>query len=402
MPDDLATARDEVRGLLLDPDRFVRATAGGALPGEKPAWRRVELRTVELKGAEQLQVVSFDERQAFTSNHRWGDDAQRVVDELVRQPFGHWHVWTTGGETAFRVAKSGRVLWNRSKATNERQLEHDRRKRRMVDPAAPFLRALDITDASGRVKQSKSDKLAQVEQFVRILDPSVREAMEAGRLHHRPLQVVDLGCGNAYLTFALYHHLHDVLGLDVRVVGVDVKEQARRHNTEVAETIGWGRQVTFVEGDIESVELAGPVEVVVALHACDTATDDALSRAVEWGSDLVLAAPCCQHDVQRQLHGADAPAPYRLITRNGLMRERLADVLTETFRAHLMRRSGYRTDIVEFVDSEHTPRNVLIRAHRTGAGASPEQEAEYTDLIQAWGVEPRLDRLLGGLQMDEE
>jgi SAM-dependent methyltransferase len=394
MSDDLATALDEVRHLLLDRERLVRARAGGSLPGQQPTWRTVELRPVAIKGGERLQVVTYDDRQSFTSNHRWGDPAARTVDDLLEQPFGHWHVWSTDGEIAVRVTRSGRVLSTRTGAASEQQLTHDRAKRRLVDASAPFLLALGLTDDSGHVKKSKADKLRQVEQFVRILDASVREARAAGRLMRSPLQVIDLGCGNAYLTFAVYHHLHDVLGLDVRVVGVDVKRQAREHNRAVADTLGWSEAVTFVEGAIDSVDLSGPVDVVVALHACDTATDDALSRAIQWECDLILAAPCCQHDLQRQLRDGTSPGPYRLVTRNGLMRERLADVLTESFRAHLLRRSGYRADVVEFVDSEHTPRNVLLRAHRTDARPTAAQETEYAELVEAWGVSPRLEVLL--------
>jgi hypothetical protein len=162
----------------------------------------------------------------------------------------------------------------------------------------------------------------------------------------------------------------------------------------VADRLEWSDDVSFVEGEIESVVVARPVDVTLALHACDTATDDALARGIEWESDLILAAPCCHHDIQRQLAAASAPSPYGLVAKHGLLRERWADVLTDSLRAHLLRRSGYRTDVVEFVDSKHTPRNVLLRAHRTGAPASREQEAEYHELIKTWSVHPRLDSLL--------
>jgi SAM-dependent methyltransferase len=374
----------------------VAASAGGRLRGAAPQWRKVELRPVLIKDQPRLQVVSFDERQSFTSNHEWGSDAEQAVDELVQGPFSHWHVATTDDEMGFRVTKSGRVLVTRSAAGRERRLDHDRAKSRLVSPSAPFLRELGVSDAAGHVKKSKVDKYRQVEEFVRVLDPAVRDARASGRLSNPPLRVADLGCGNAYLTFAMYHHLHEVLGLDVDVVGVDVKAQAREHNAEAAETLGWGEHVRFVEGEIGTVELDRPVDITVALHACDTATDDALARGVEWGSDLILAAPCCHHDLQRQLRAASPPEPYGLVARHGLMRERLADLLTDSFRVHLLRRSGYRTDVVEFVDSKHTPRNVLLRAHRTGAVATSDQEAEYVELTREWSVTPRLEALLPG------
>jgi len=393
MSDDLATARDEVRRRLLDAGRTVSASAGGGLRGETPRWRRAELRPVDLKEGPRLQIVTFDESQAFTTNHPWSD-AERAVDDLLVQPFGHWHVATTDDEYGFRVTKSGRVMVTRSSTGRERRTTHDRSKSRLVDPAAPFLRQLGVSDSAGHIKKSKADKYRQVEEFVRSLDATVREAQASSRLNGDRLRVVDLGCGNACLTFAIYHHLHDVLGVDVDVTGVDLKQQARRHNTEVAERLGWAKDVRFVEGEIATAEVDLPVDITVALHACDTATDEALARGIGWQSELILAAPCCHHHIQQQLRAASAPSPYDLITRHGLLRERFADVITDSLRIHLLRRCGYRADVVEFIDSKHTPRNALIRAHRTGVVATPEQEAEYTELVTAWGLNPRLEELL--------
>jgi SAM-dependent methyltransferase len=346
-----------------------------------------------IKGGSHLQVVTYDERQAFTQNHPWGTEAAAAVDALLAEPLGHWHVATTEGELGYRVTKSGRVLVTRSATARAQDVAHDRSKARLVDASEPFLHELGIADGSGRIKPSRTDKYRQVEEFVRLLDASVREARDAGRLSAARLRIVDLGCGNAYLTFAAYRHLTAGLGLSVEMVGVDVKEQARRRNTEVAQRLGWS-DVRFVEGTIADAEVAAPVHVALALHACDTATDEALARAIGWRSQLVLAAPCCHHDLQRQLRRAPAPEPYDLVTRHGLLRERWGDLLTDALRVHLLRRSGYRTDVVEFVDSLHTPRNVLLRAHRTGVPPTAEQDEEYRRLVSDWGVRPYLEELL--------
>ncbi len=394
MSTDLATARGEVQQQILDAQRLVRATAGGALRGQRPRWRRVELRPVELKGGPHLQVVAYDERQSFTNNYSWGADAERAVGELLSEPFGHWNVASTDGELGFRVSKNDRVLVTRSSTGRARDVSHDRTKNRLVDPATPFLRELGVSDHSGVVRKSRADKYHQVEEFVRLLDAAVRDARSAGRLQRERLRVVDLGCGNAYLTFAAYQHLTAGLGLSVEVVGVDVKDQARRHNTDVAERLGWSADVLFVEGTIGDADIALPVDITLALHACDTATDDALARGVGWKSELILAAPCCHHDIQRQLRETTPPAPYGLLTRHGLLRERWGDLATDALRAQLLRREGYRTDLVEFVDSRHTPRNLLLRAHRTGSVSTPEQEAEYGQLVDDWSLRPRLATLL--------
>ena len=393
MSDDLHLALQQVRARVLDSASLVKATAGGRRKGMSPKWRSVELRPVSVAAGERLQVVTLDERQAFTSNFDWNDAAARV-DELLAEPFSHWHVVTTSGDFSIRVTKSGRVLAQATSVPGERRTEHDRVKVRLVDPGEAYLRELGVTTKDGSVKPSRRDKYQQVEQFVRLLDAAVREAREAGRLGGTRLRVVDLGCGNAYLTFAAYRHLTAAMGLSVELVGVDVKRQALEHNTAVVERLGWGSDISFVQGSIIDAVVAQPVDVVLALHACDTATDDALARAIEWRAGLVMAAPCCHHDIQRQLAAATSPDGFGLVTRHGLLRERLGDVLTDALRTHLMRRSGYRTDVVEFVDSQHTPRNALLRAHYTGAVASAEQEADYQSLTEAFHLTPYLERHL--------
>jgi hypothetical protein len=180
----------------------------------------------------------------------------------------------------------------------------------------------------------------------------------------------------------------------VVVTGVDVKEQSRDHNSAVARELGIDAE--FVAGTISGVQLPQPPDVVLALHACDTATDDALARAVAWEAPLVLAAPCCHHDIAAQLRKAPTPAPYAMLTRHGILRERLADTLTDALRASLMRLSGYRVDVVQFVESQHTPRNTMLRAVRTGGpvtGGSVRKE--YDDLVETWGLTPKLGELLG-------
>jgi SAM-dependent methyltransferase len=275
---------------------------------------------------------------------------------------------------------------------------HDRRKPRLLPEDHPVLRAVGIADAEGRIKPSRQAKYRQVEEFLRSLGPAVDDALASGRLRtpteEEPLRVVDLGCGNAYLTFTAAAYLGEVRGLPVHLVGVDVKAQSREHNAVLAEQLGLGGSATFVQGDIATVALPETPDVVLALHACDTATDDALARAVTWDAPLVLAAPCCHHDIAAQLRRVPTPAPYSPLTRHGILRERFADTLTDAVRADVLRLVGYRVDVIEFVESQHTPRNTLLRAVRTGIEPSPKVRAEYDDLISTWGVRPALaDRL---------
>jgi SAM-dependent methyltransferase len=392
---------------LLDDASLVRAIATGrrrGLPVPHVAGRdvrRVEVRWVELKGGRHLQVVSLDATQAHTSNHLAGEPARNAIDDLLSQPFAQWHVDTTTAEHQVQISRKGEVSVRTTKRDQAlaASRSHDRDKHRLLPADDPVLKALGISDAQGRIKPSRQAKYRQVEEFLRLLDASLAEAIAKGHVRtptpDDPLCIVDLGCGNAYLTFAAHRFLtadesDGGRGLPVRMTGVDVKQQSADHNSRVAASLGI--DADFVVGTIAGAELDQAPDVVLALHACDTATDDALARAVEWEASLVLAAPCCHHDIAAQLRTTTPPEPYASLTRHGILRERFADTLTDALRASLLKAHGYRVDVVEFVESAHTPRNTLLRAVRTG---TPTPDDDYAALVAAWGVRPRLGELLG-------
>src|SRR3954447_20799138 len=405
MAEPLLRALTRIRGLLLDGETLVRAVGSGRQKGAgPPRWRRVELRYVDLKAGRRLQLTAYDETQAHTSNHAPGDPATGVVDDLLDEPFGNWHVETATETVQLRVTKKREAMLHTAprdgldgveRATGQ---QHDRKKPRLLPEDDPVLAELGFLDQQGRMKPSRQAKYRQVEEFLRDLAPVVDDALASGRLPaptpDRPLQVVDLGCGNAYLTFAAHRYLTHVRGLPVHTTGIDVKAQSLDHNPAVAAALGLQDSMTFLQGDIGTAEPAVHPDVVLALHACDTATDDALARAVTWEAPVVLAAPCCHHDVAAQLRRAPAPAPYSLLTRNGILRERFADTLTDAMRAAVLRTAGYRVEVIDFVDSKHTPRNTLLRAVRTGASGSEQVRSELDELTRAWSVHPRLAELL--------
>ncbi len=400
MSDSLIDVLDRMRGHLLDPDTLVRAVGSGRRKAEQPRWRRVELRYVDLKAGRHLQVTAYDDQQAHTSNHPAGDGAATAVDGLLGEPFGSWHVDTTTESHQLRVTKKGEALLHSRARQEEVEVDrgHDRDKQRLLPEDDPVLVALGISDHRGRVKPSRQSKYRQVEEFLRILDVAVRDAIDQGHLRRptetEPLRIVDLGCGNAYLTFAADRFLRHQRDLPVELIGVDRRTQPRWTDEALADAVGG--QTRFVEGTIDDVVLDPLPEVVLALHACDTATDDALARAVEWRAPVVLAAPCCHHDIAAQLRRADTPAPYQMFTRHGILRERFADTMTDALRASLLRLQGYRVDVMQFVESQHTPRNTLLRATLTGAPvAEGGVRTEYDELVDTWSVRPRLAELLG-------
>jgi SAM-dependent methyltransferase len=400
MAQPLDTALAEVRALLLEPGRLTRAIAAGRRRGQVPSVVRAELRPVMLKAGPRLQVVTSDGVRPYTRNLAFGAEAEAAVDALLAEPFGNWHVQTADTTVQVRVTKSGAAQVHRARAQSTPDTSHDRAKEYLLDPGDPLFEVIGGSAAKRR----------QVDAFLRSLAATLPSNEELPQ----PLRVVDLGCGNAYLTFAAHRYLTANRGLDVRLIGVDVREDQRERNTELASRLGWADTVHFVAGTIADApvgweptntarERADPAgqpagergrhgaDVVLALHACDTATDEALARAVAWRAPWVLAAPCCHHDIAAQLRRAAPPPPYALLTGHGILRERFADLLTDSLRAALLRQHGYRVDVVEFVDSAHTPRNLLIRATYTGAAGDP---AEYRALVETWQVVPRLAVLL--------
>ena len=396
-------ARSLVGSLILDPSSLVRALATGRHRGAgRSGPTRVELRYVDLAAGRRLQVVRFDGATALTTNH--GDDAAAAVTELLELPFANWHVDTATERVQLQLTRKGRALLTRKPGGPPIAADHshDRQKRRLLEASDEVFQALGLTAADGTVKPTRSAKFAQVQDFLATLAPVVADAVRlgpgarTGAVPGEPaeLRVADLGCGNAYLTFAAARFLTTELDIGVRITGVDEKAQARRHNTEVTTSLGLSDTLRFIEGRIDDVALDLAPDVVLALHGCDTATDDALARAIRWRAGVILAAPCCHRDVQRQLRAAHLSPAQRLITRSGILTERLADTLTDAFRAALLRLSGYRVDVVEFVEAAQTPRNTLIRAVRTDATQRPEDRDAYEALVAEWQVTPALQILL--------
>jgi SAM-dependent methyltransferase len=399
VPEPLEPALARLRPLLADPERLVRAIGAGRRRGAHPAFARAELRPVRLKAGLRLQVTTTDGRTPTssirTTNHTSGADAEHAVDALLAEPFANWHVETRDETVQLRVTKSGEAQVHRQVvAASEAPTDHDRAKRHLLDPGDPLFGALG----------ADADKRRQVDAFLRQLVAAAGRTIERVRGQGRPLRVVDLGCGNAYLTFAAHRYLTGLLPDGVRTLGVDVRADLVARNARVADELGLAG-LEFGVGTIEAADPGGEVDVVLALHACDTATDDALARAVAWRAPVVLAAPCCHHDIQRQLDEARAaghapPEPHAALVRHPILRERFADVLTDTLRSQLLRLAGYRVDVVEFVDSRHTPRNALLRAEHRNRWDGPPEEAlldEHRELAAAWHVRPALAERLEGL-----
>ena len=253
---------------------------------------------------------------------------------------------------------------------------------------------MGIADAKGVIKPSRQDKYKQVEEFLRLLSPTLNAAIDAGQIHkptvEKPLRITDLGCGHAYLTFAAHQYLMNS-GIPVIVTGIDVRPDSRDRNNAIAEKLGIMQTINFRAEEIAK-STSEVADVAIALHACDTATDDAIAWAVNGQARLLLIAPCCHHDIQKQIDSA--PEPWGAITKFGLMKERLGDLLTDSLRAQLLRMVGYRVEVIEFIGGEHTPRNLMIRAVKTDAKPDKLDIDRYLEITAQWGVMPALEKKL--------
>ena len=399
MSEPLLRALARMRGLLLDDEALVRAVASGRQKRQQPRWRRVELRYVDLKAGRHLQVTAYDETQAHTANHARGDAARRrrrrPARRAVRQLARRHHDRDPPaagdqegrGRGAHRAPRRGRRRPRRPRP-RPRQAPAAPRGR----PGAPGARHLrprgpDQAEPAGEVPPGRGVPAAARRRRRR----RDRQGPAAhARPPSEPLRVVDLGCGNAYLTFAAQRYLTRVRGLPVHLTGVDVKQQSR-------DAQRGGRRAssastpTFVAGD-DRRRRARPRRPRWCSR-CTPATPPPTTRwpgRSSWDAPLVLAAPCCHHDIAAQLRTRPTPAPYAMLTRHGILRERFADTLTDALRASLLRLQGYRVDVVEFVDSKHTPRNTLLRAraHRRRRSRAAGPRRSTTSWSTTWGVRP--------------
>lgn len=385
----------KIRGRVLSRETFIRASFTGQQKGADLAWIKVQIRPVEIKGAYHLQFSFFDEKKDISKNFT-PEEAADELDKVLNLPFRN--IFVEGQDDSLQVnfSKKGKALVNERNLTTaqaEIPLLHNREKNRLLtlDNAKPFLEAVGILTRDGRIKADMQRKYTQINEFLRLFT----ETDDLAEFEGKPLRVVDFGCGNAYLTFAVYYYLRDVLSLDAYVTGVDLKADLIERHREKARKLGWD-QLTFETGQIEDFQTVTEPDVIVALHACDTATDDAIARGIGWNSRVIICAPCCQHELQVQMANASLPESMASVLGHGILFERMGDILTDAFRAAVLRIMGYQTDVVQFVPIEHTAKNLMIRSVKISApGKIARWVEEYRNLKEQWKVTPYLEKILG-------
>ena len=373
---------------------------------------KVRLRPVTLKGRIVFQAEEQRGTQAFHRNMEKAEAAD-YVEKALEEQFGQAQMQSLIGQGQVLVSKKGKVtvkvkrLQTPARGSAQqaviqapsRAADHNRKKQYILPEGepVPFLVDLGVMTAEGKIVQSRYDKYRQINRFLEFIR-DVLPSLGCGR----EITIIDFGCGKSYLTFAMYYYLKVCKKYAVRIIGLDLKADVIENCGRLAEKYGY-EGLTFLQGDIASYEGADQVDMVVTLHACDLATDYALEKAVKWGARVILSVPCCQHELNRQMKNEILQPVFHY----GLLKERAAALFTDGIRAQVLEYLGYRTQILEFIDMEHTPKNILIRAVRQkGIGPAGEEKAgpysagagkngeKLRTLLQFLGIRPAIVRLL--------
>ena len=359
---------------------------------------KISVRPVEIGGEKRYQAEMNDAGQVRVKNFDANGIAEGLEEIISQKGARDLHLMTASGDLHVRVTRKGRVSVSRS-AQMDRVAQvrpHDRVKNVPLNQfdSSALLRAIGIADGEGKIRSSMRGKYDQVNEFLKVVGETLREARKPEKEH---FTVVDCGCGKAYLTISLWFYLCEVLKFPkVKVIGVDRRGDVIASARKMAEGLDLEGQVVFEEADLESFDLPDGADMVVSLHACDTATDEAFARGVEWKARYILSAPYCQHELQKVLGtgGGAVASEFAGLLRQGILRERLCDILTDSFRAMILRILGFRVQVLEFVSREATARNIMLKCEYAVKSGQPGPVGEYLELRDYWRVKPWLETRL--------
>lgn len=360
--------------------------------------QKVKIRPVLIRKELLFQETAYRGTQAFHENFTAEQLTDRICTALQEQfrqgEFSAKTLQATAlvskkGKLTLKVKNSGKAPRTEGAAVSEEEelqaLAHNRTKHYILEEGKPvdFLVGLGVQTPDGRVTRARFDKFRQINRYLEFIEDVIDELPK-----DRTIRIIDFGCGKSYLTFAMYYYLRELQHRDIQVTGLDLKTDVIRHCNELAEKLGYDR-LKFERGDISTYEGTDVADMVVTLHACDLATDYALDKAVKWGARVILAVPCCQHELNRQIKCN----PLKPVLKYGIIKERVAALLTDALRANLLEQQGYETQILEFIDMEHTPKNLLIRAVKKN-GMRPKKSADIGTVEELLHVAPTLEKLL--------
>lgn len=379
---------EEIRELLQSCLTIDFLTAILSNPKTKDGVRKVKVRPILKKETLLFQCEAHQNNQVFHNNF----DVEAACEKLCgyMQDFRQMQLETKQMKYTVLVSKKGKVTIQKKKqdgCVRQIDLSHNRSKNYILEEGicVPFLQDLGVMTPEGKVVRSKFDKFRQINRFLEFIEDILPQLDRK-----REVTILDFGCGKSYLTFAMYYYLHVLKKYDIRIIGLDLKKEVIHCCNELSEKYGY-EKLKFLEGNIADYTGVDEVDMVVTLHACDTATDFALAKAVGWNAKVILSVPCCQHEINRQIHN-EVLEP---VLKYGLIKERIAALVTDAMRAEYLEGEGYDAQILEFIDMEHTPKNILIRAVKTG------RKKNNQDTIKACEALLNIHPMLGALLEDK-
>ena len=348
---------------------------------------KVRIRPVILKNEIEYQVSEFVGRKVLHSNHSAADVKKKIIDYMT-EDFKQAQINMTDAAATILSSKSKTLTCKYKKAGQlkvQRDLRHNRTKKYIIQEGKPvaFMIDLGVMGQDGKIIRTRYDKFRQINRFLEYIEDILPKLDK-----ERELTIIDFGCGKSYLTFAMYYYLKELKGYNIRIIGLDLKADVIEHCNELRTRYGYDK-LDFYVGDIATYKDVDKVDMVVTLHACDIATDYALAKAVKWGAEVILSVPCCQHEANRTIK-SDILSP---VMDYGILKERMAAIVTDAARAKLLTANGYDTQILEFIDMEHTPKNLLIRAVKGGKEDISARE-KTKDMLEALNLELTIDKLI--------
>lgn len=348
---------------------------------------KVRIRPVILKNEIEYQVSEFVGRKVLHSNHSAADVKKKIIDYMT-EDFKQAQINMTDAAATILSSKSKTLTCKYKKAGQlkvQRDLSHNRTKKYIIQEGKPvaFMIDLGVMGQDGKIIRTRYDKFRQINRFLEYIEDILPKLDK-----ERELTIIDFGCGKSYLTFAMYYYLKELKGYNIRIIGLDLKADVIEHCNELRTRYGYDK-LDFYVGDIATYKDVDKVDMVVTLHACDTATDYALAKAVKWGAEVILSVPCCQHEANRTIK-SDILSP---VMDYGILKERMAAIVTDAARSKLLTANGYDTQILEFIDMEHTPKNLLIRAVKSSKEDISARE-KTKDMLEALNLELTIDKLI--------
>ncbi|MDE5546161.1 MAG: SAM-dependent methyltransferase [Anaeroplasmataceae bacterium] len=354
-----------------------------SIPKDKnQIYLKAKLQRTLIKNQEFIQISLFTKQQVFHENISL-DLLDDYLNEMLDHQFRSLELYTKDYLYAYKISSKGKLLTNKKQQKHEFVvLEHNKVKKYLIEEGmiVPPLIDLGVMNSEGKVVKAKFDKFKQINRFLEMIEDSI--------INETKLKIIDFGCGKSYLTFVIYYYLTNIKKIDCQMIGLDLKSDVIKHCNEIAMKYGYDK-LKFVQGDISQFKTERDIDMIVTLHACDTATDYALYHAIQMKCKYIFSVPCCQHEINLQLKNKS----INPISKHGLLKERFAAILTDSIRVNILEYFGYKTQVLEFVDWEATPKNILIRAKLDNIAPASSLKEEVEEWMKQLGFDQTLYKL---------